>query len=211
MLAILLATSLGSLDEDLVKQHSMVFASYMNQDDDIDGFHQEDFEAELQQVQRDAEKLRVAGASQPTLQPLIEQALKNPESLGRITESIANLGAAGDETAKDLAHQIMREDPTVATGWERAAAEAMRLTLAERPAPGLDSWPPSDASWGSFAATAAARGLENSRSTSASSRAAPGFGFRAGGLTQSTTMRMRPDVDIAAHQLRGGYKRDDEL
>ena len=98
------------LDSELVRQHSLVFAPYMDQDEDIDGFHGEDFEAELAHVRTEHERLRSKGASQPTIGPLIEQALKDPQSLGRITESIANLGADGDASARNAGGNVDADD-----------------------------------------------------------------------------------------------------
>lgn len=208
-----LATVWAGLDEDLVRQHSLMFATEMNQDDEIDGFHQEDFEAELQHVRRQHERLTSAGASRPSLGPLIEQALNDPNSLARVTESIANLGAGGDSDASAIHQQLLEADPSLSAGMEarRKHREAMMVAAsADRTPDNFDGDDdtrlevPADGG-----ATAAGGGGWNAP-RSASARGAPGFGYRAGGL-RPIKMEMRHDIDHAFHQLRREDYRSDEL
>ena len=209
VLATLLAVA-GGLHDDLVKQHNLMFASYMDQDDEADGFHTEDFEAELQHVRRQHDRLTSAGATRPTLGPLIEQALSDPQSLERITESIANLGADGDANAHALHQQLLDADPTLGAGWE----ERRRLRDATTPTPGGAGWGDTQANWAAGMrvppGTVEAGDGWTPPPDLSSARGAPGFGYRAGGL-KPVTMSFRPDIDHAAHQLRRDDYRSDEL
>ena len=220
-----LATAWAGFDEDLVRQHSLMFASEMNQDDEIDGFHQEDFEAELQHVRRQHERLASAGASRPSLGPLIEQALNDPNSLARVTESIANLGAGGDSDASAVHQQLLEADPSLGAGMDarRKHREAMMAAASsDRRSDafdGDDDTPLDISSDGGGAAdgggggggAAAEGGGGWNAPGSASARGAPGFGYRAGGLRPLKMDKMRHDIDHAFHQLRREDYRSDEL
>ena len=213
MLLACLVAAWAGLDEDLIRQHSLMFASQMNQDDEIDGFHQEDFEAELQHVRRQHERLSSAGAQQPSLGPLIEQALNDPNSLARVTESIANLGVGGDSDASAIHQQLLEADPSLRAGMDarRKHREAMMAAATADSAP--DAFEGDDDTRlqvpADGGATEESGGWSAPRSSSA--RGAPGFGYRAGGLRPMKIGPMRHDIDHAFHQLRREDYRSDEL